>query len=59
MNKEIIKEYIQKRTRFGVPTRPENIIRELRIEPRIIRRNLEELHREREIYLDVSGWKAN
>ena len=58
MEKRRIKEYIQIRSLSGLSTRPENIIKELRIKPEIIRENLRELHREGEIYLDRMGWKA-
>ena len=59
MNKEMIKEYIQRRTEAGLSTRPENIIRELKMKPEVIRDDLRELHLQREIYLDEMGWKAN
>ena len=59
MNKEKIKDYIQMRTTSGLSTRPENIIKELRIKPEYIQEELQELHRKKEIYLDAMGWKAS
>ena len=57
--KDEILQIIKERSLAGLPTSPDTIIRELRIDDWEVEKTLRELHRERMIRLYEVGWIAS